>query len=119
MLATGKLMKVMKTVLTDGVEGACLMTREGTPLCNVSVPAGELDETALAAISSSIWSNYAQGNQYMSFHLVELEAGCLGVVPTGKRYILAAYGSNVTPGLLRGKMEALASYFTRVMEELA
>ena len=44
-------MKVMKTVLTDGVEGACLMTREGTPLCNVSVPAGELDETALAAIS--------------------------------------------------------------------
>jgi hypothetical protein len=119
MLATGKLNSVMRTILTDGVEGACLMTTEGSPLCSVSLPEGKVSATGLAAISSSIWSNYAQGNQYVTFHLVELEAGCLGIVPTGKRYLLVAYGSNVTNGLLRGKMDTLASYFTRVFDELA
>lgn len=122
MIATGKLNSVMRTVLTDGVEGACLMTTEGSPLCSVSLPSPEEEKvsaTGLAAISSSIWSNYAQGNQYVTFHLVELESGCLGIVPTGKRYLLVAYGSNVTCGLLRGKLETLASYFTRVFDELA
>ena len=119
MLATGKLMKVMKTVLNDGVEGACLMTVDGSLLCSVSLPGGAVGETGLAAISSSLWSNYAQGSPYVSFHLLKLEDGCLGIVPTGKGYLIAAYGLGVTPGLLRGKLEALASYFTRVFEELA
>jgi hypothetical protein len=118
MLATGKLIKVLRSVLGDGVEGACLMTTEGSLLCSVSLPGGKVDETALAAISSSIWNNYAQGSQYLSFHLLKLEAGCMGIVPTGKGYLLSAYGSDVTAGLLRGKLDALASYFTRVFDEL-
>ena len=61
------------------------MTSDGSPLCSVSLPDAEVSETALAAISSSIWGNYAQGNQYVTFHLVDLENGRMGVVPTGKR----------------------------------
>ena len=118
MIATAKLNSVMRTLLTDGVEGACLMTSDGSPLCSVSVAEGKVNETALAAIGSSIWSNYAVGNQYVTLHLVKLEEGCLGIVPTGNRYLLAAYGSNVTSGLLRGKMETLASYFTRTFADM-
>ena len=118
MLATGKLMSVMQTVLTDGVEGACLLTSDGSPLCSVSLPDAKVSETALAAISSSVWGNYAQGNQYVTFHLINFEHGCLGIVPTGKKYLMVAYGANVTNGLLRGKLETMASYFTRAFDEL-
>ncbi len=95
------------------------MTIEGSILCSVSLPGGAVGETALAAISSSMWSNYTQGSPYVSFHLLKMEGGCLGIVPTGKGYLIAAYGSNVPPGLLRGKLEALASYFTRVFDEMS
>ena len=34
------------------------------------------------------------------------------------RYLLVAYGAHVTAGLLRGKLETLASYFTRAFDDL-
>jgi len=114
MLATSKLMSVMKTMLNDGVEGASLMTSDGAVLCSVSLSERVVTETGLAAISSSIWSNYSQGGLAVSFHMLKLDNGILGIVPTGKGYILVAYGTEVTCGLLRGKLEALSAYFTRV-----
>ena len=56
----------------------------------------------------------------MSFHLLKLERGCLALAPTGKGYLLAAYGGEqVTPGLLRGKIEALRAYFSRAFDSLS
>ena len=44
----------------------------------------------------------------------------LALAPTGKGYLLAAYGGEqVTPGLLRGKIEALRAYFSRAFDSLS
>ena len=42
----------------------------------------------------------------------------MGITSAGKGYLLAAYGRDVTAGLLRGKLDALSIYFTRVFEQL-
>jgi hypothetical protein len=118
MLAASKLKAVMESMLTDGIDGVCLMTIEGSLLCSVSVHETNVTETGLAAISSTIWSNYEQASADVSFHLMKLEKGMLGIVPTGKTYLLAAYGEQVNTGLLKGKLEALSTYFTRSFDQV-
>ena len=122
MLAAGKLNNVIKSMIGDGVDGVCLMTTEGSLLCSSSTPEADrvLSETGLAAIASSIYGNYGQGLPDVSFHLLKLEHGCLALAPTGKGYLLAAYGGDqVTVGLLRGKIEALKAYFSRAFDSLS
>ena len=115
MLAAGKLNNVIQSMVGEGVEGVCLMTTEGSLLCSSSAPDAVLSETGLAAIASSIYGNYGQGLPDVSFHLLKLEHGCLALAPAGKGYLLAAYGGEqVTAGLLRGKIEALRAYFSRI-----
>jgi len=122
MLAAKKLPEVLGSILSDGLEGCCLMTNEGSLLCSVSsssTGAQVVSETSLAAISSSVWGNYLQGCPDVSFNLLKLENGCLGIVSAGKGYLIAAYGRDVTPGLLRGKLESLSSYFERVFDQIS
>jgi len=121
MLAAKKLPEVLGSILDGDIEGCCLMTSDGSLLCSVSsssAGAQLVSETSLAAISSSVWGNYVQGCPDVSFNLMRLENGCLGVVSAGKGYLIAAYGRDVTPGLLRGKLESLSSYFERVFDQL-
>ena len=63
MLAAKRLPEVIRSILTDGVEGAVIITIEGSILASefLSYPGGSTDETSFAAICSSIWSNYIQG----------------------------------------------------------
>jgi len=121
MLSARKIPEVLGSVLTDGLEGACLMSSEGSLLCAVNASQGGtqvVSDTSLAAISSSVWSNYQQGSPDLSFALLRLENGFLGVVTAGKGYLISAYGRDVTPGLLRGKLESLSSHFERVFDTL-
>jgi hypothetical protein len=121
MLSARKIPEVLGSVLTDGLEGACLMSSEGSLLCSVNASQGGtqvVSDTSLAAISSSVWSNYQQGSPDLSFALLRLENGFLGVVTAGKGYLISAYGRDVTPGLLRGKLESLSSHFERVFDTL-
>lgn len=119
MLAAKRLPEVLRTALHTGVEGACLMTSEGSILSIVFTEDAQVTETALAAISSSIWNNYTSGISDISFHLLKLENGRLGITNAGRGYILAAYGGkDVSAGLLRGRLESLSSYFNRVFEKL-
>ncbi len=121
MLATHKLKTVIKSAVVDGVDGVCLMTTEGSLLLgSAKETENGVTETGLAAIASSVWSNYCQGSPDVSFHLLKLEGGSLAIAPTGKGYLIAAYGGeDVTPGLLRGKIEALRSYFNRAFDSIS
>jgi hypothetical protein len=120
MLATGKLKTVIKSAVADGVDGVCLMTMEGSLLLGSTNEKGNgVTEIGLAAIASSVWSNYCQGSPDISFHLLKLENGSLAIAPTGKGYLIAAYGcEDVKPGLLRGKIEALRAYFNRAFDSI-
>ena len=61
MLAAKKLPEILRGVLTDGVEGAVVMTYDGSILASEFITlTGSVNETSLAAITSSIWSNYTQ-----------------------------------------------------------
>lgn len=72
MLRVDRLPEVLRSVLGDGVRGAVLMTSDGAALSSCLVPpgtatananagSGEVSETNLCAISSSIWNNMKQG----------------------------------------------------------
>lgn len=50
--------------------------------------------------------------------MLQLEKGCVGITSAGKGYILAIYGENVALGLLRGRLDNLSVYFTRMFEQL-
>lgn len=54
----------------------------------------------------------------MSFILLKLDNGCLGIISAGKGYLIAAHGRDVAPGLLRGKLESLSAYFERVFDQI-
>ena len=58
------------------------------------------------------------GSPDVSLHMVELERGCLGITSAGKGYILAIYGETLAIGLLRGRLDTLSAYFTRMFEQL-
>ena len=58
------------------------------------------------------------GSPDVSLHMIELERGCLGITSAGKGYILAIYGETLAIGLLRGRLDTLSAYFTRMFEQL-
>jgi len=119
MLAARRLPEVLQTALHTGVEGVCLMTSDGSILSAVFTEDAQINDTALAAVSSSIWNNYSSGLSDISFQLLKLENGRLGITNAGRGYILAAYGGkDVSSGLLRGRLESLSAYFNRVFEKL-
>jgi len=118
MLAAKKLPEVLRTALHDGVDGLALMTAEGSLLCAVAVPDAAMNDTSLAAISSSLWNNYLQATPAVNMHLLRLEQGTVGVIKGGSGFVLAAYGEKVSTGLLKGRLEALSQYFLRVFEQL-
>ena len=65
MLASKKLPEILRSVLSDGVEGALIMTLEGSILSSDFISYSDIsstiNETSLGAISSAIWNNYVQG----------------------------------------------------------
>lgn len=61
MLRVDRLPEVLRAILSDGVEGAALMTLDGSVLSAVVSEKSDVNETNLAAISSSVWSNMKQG----------------------------------------------------------
>lgn len=61
MLRVDRLPEVFNTIIADGVEGAALMTLDGSVLSAVVSPKSDVKETNLAAISSSVWNNMKQG----------------------------------------------------------
>ncbi len=132
---------MLETVLNDGIEGICLMTFEGSLMCSAQSRENptKVKDTLLAAISSSIFLGMLQGNSIsilmcfwhlfimlkikrvgnsdIMFQIIAFENGSLAIVPIGKKYILVAEGTNVTLGLLRGRLLALSQYFSRIFEQ--
>ncbi len=51
-------------------------------------------------------------------HLVKMERGYLGITSAGKGYLLAAYGTNISVGLLRSRLQLLNQYFANVFEQV-
>jgi hypothetical protein len=94
------------------------MTVEGSILASMFTEESKMTETSLGAISSSIWNNISQGRPDVSLHLIQMENGCLGITTAGKGYILAIYGENVPVGILRGRLDTLGTYFSRMFEQL-
>ncbi len=118
MLRVNKLPEVLKSVLHDGIEGCVLMTADGSILSSVSIDGNTISETVLAAIGSTVWSNYSSGNSIISLHISKFENGVFGVVNGGSGYLIAAYGHKVTVGMLRCRLDAIGTYFSRVFDQL-
>ena len=53
----------------------------------------------------------------MTFYSTSFELGYLGISPIGKHYILAAYGKDVSLGLLKSTQASLTLYFTKVLDQ--
>jgi hypothetical protein len=64
MLAASRLPEILKTILDDGADGVVLMTQEGSLLSFAFSKRSTLNETVLAAISSSLWGNLNQGLKF-------------------------------------------------------
>ena len=63
MLRVQRFPEILKSVLSDGVEGAVLMTIEGSILCAVSADEStKSSENVVAAVSACVFGNYQQGN---------------------------------------------------------
>jgi hypothetical protein len=74
MLAARRLPEVLRTVLDSGIEGACLMTADGSLLSSVSAhPGTAMTETTLGALSSSIMSNFSQGKSVIHLCTCDVE----------------------------------------------
>lgn len=124
MLRVDKLPEVLRGVLEDGIEGVVLMTKEGSTLgAEFSNESGELSGL-LAAISSRMWANYSEVSSEVSpavgpsLQIVKLEQGILGICRVGEGYLLSAFGSDVTIGMMKLKMQGLSGYFTKVFEQV-
>jgi hypothetical protein len=65
MLRASKLPEVLGGGLQDGIYGAVLMTSDGSVICSNFLPGSILNETSLAAISSSVWGNYTSGTSHL------------------------------------------------------
>lgn len=60
MLAAKKIPEVLRTILDTGIDGVCLMTLDGSLLSSVHATS-DMSENTFGAISSSVLSNYMQG----------------------------------------------------------
>mmetsp|Transcript_35095 Transcript_35095/g.60417 ORF Transcript_35095/g.60417 Transcript_35095/m.60417 type:complete len:99 (+) Transcript_35095:1-297(+) len=96
----------------------CLMTKEGSLLSSSFTPAATIDEIGLAAISSSIWGNYSEGAPDMTLHIIKLDRGYLGISSAGNGYLLAAFGKDLSVGLLKSRLTSLSQYFGKVFEQV-
>ena len=61
MLRAQRFPDILRSVLSDGVEGVVLMSAEGSILSSVSLDETVSAETAVAAVTSCIFANYQQG----------------------------------------------------------
>ena len=64
MLRVQVIPEVLRKQLSDGISAACLITTEGSLLSAVvenDSATPSITETTLAAVASSIWTNYSQG----------------------------------------------------------
>ena len=52
------------------------------------------------------------------FHLIKYENGYLGISSASKGYLIAGFGKNVPAGLLKGRLEVLQLYFSKVFEQI-
>lgn len=58
------------------------------------------------------------GTPEISCYVGKLERGSIAVASAGKSYVVAAYGSDVSLGLLRGRVDALSQYFNRIFDQM-
>jgi hypothetical protein len=63
MLSAETLPKIIESNLSDGIEGIVLMTESGN-LLSSAVMTSAINETVLAAVTSSIWGNCCQGELF-------------------------------------------------------
>eukprot|EP01038_Epipyxis_sp_PR26KG_P012567 gene12567-16853_t len=127
MLAARRLPEILQGILNDGIDGACLMTVEGSLLSSAFVSSEQLNgksltdnEITLAAVASTVWENYSnQGSAEVLLYITQLDEGYLGITVAGKGYLVAAYGRKVNIGLLKGRLQALNQYFSQVFEQIS
>eukprot|EP01040_Poterioochromonas_malhamensis_P005169 gene5169-5537_t len=118
MLAAKKLPVILQSQLNEGLEGISLTTVEGSILCSSFALNARVDEISLAAISTSVWSQYSNGINEPSLQIVKFEDGFYyGITIINKSYLIAAYG-RINPGLLRYKLQHLNQYFTKIFEQM-
>lgn len=114
------------------------MTDSGTILGSAILKNSSVNETGLAAISSSVWTSQNEGKKRkfltvcfcsiyilflyigpeIRFHLIKYENGYLGITSASRGYLIAGFGKNVPPGLLKGRLEVLRLYFSKVFEQI-
>jgi predicted regulator of Ras-like GTPase activity (Roadblock/LC7/MglB family) len=68
MIRANKLPEVLSRVLHDGIQGVVLMTSEGSIISSAFEDESKDKETLLAAITSTVWSNYNQGEYISVLH---------------------------------------------------
>jgi hypothetical protein len=116
MLRVERIPEVLESTLVDGVSGVVLMTVQGSILSSKFLESSDMTAVTLAAITSNIWSNMTTRNPDVSFHLSKMEKGCVGITLAGTGNLVVAYGTNI--GMLRGRLEALSTSFTRAFEQM-
>jgi len=113
MLRIQRLPEVLEAALYDGIDGAVLITAEGSILCSKFTSESDMNETKLAAISSNIWNSMSQFNPDITMHMLRLEEKTVAITLADRTgYLIAVYGSNM--GMLRGRLESLSIYFGRI-----
>lgn len=68
-----RLPEILQENLTDGIDGLCLMSDSGSILSSAVIKLSVVNETKLAAISSSLWANLAEGIDIDTSHKIVIE----------------------------------------------
>ena len=120
MIRANKLTEILKDFIKEtDFKGIVIMTTQGSVISSVVIDSS-CTETVLAALSSCVWTNYAEGAASLSTLLIKLEHGIAGISAIGQGEYLVAIlgGSDTPPGLLRGRLQAACAYFSQVFGQL-
>ncbi len=58
------------------------------------------------------------GPSEMNYHIMKFDRGILAIASVSKGYLVAIYGANTTIGLLKGRIDALGQFFSRIFEQM-
>ncbi|XP_003741071.1 ragulator complex protein LAMTOR2 [Galendromus occidentalis] len=114
MLRSQALVKVLTQANTGGIQSTLLLNSDGVLLAYAGY--GEHEAKTTAALVSSVWNLHEQEGKG-GLHddkvrqvIIELEEGCVLIMPVARLLLCLCARSNMDTGLIRAKAHALAMH---------